>query len=139
MSSSCYLLPSRRCAAVCPISAFDSVFSQDLKFKTRIHVPEAALLIGVVDELGVLEYGQVFIQIDSSVALDAPQAIVGDVIVAKNPCFHPGDIRVLKVSQSSSHIKIAPPAACHMTSSQSHTSYLALLVEKDQLCLYKRT
>lgn len=70
---------------------------QDLRNKTRIFVPEATLLMGVVDELGVLEYGQVFIQIDRTLTLDSPQLVAGNVIIAKNPCFHPGDVRVLQV------------------------------------------
>lgn len=65
-------------------------------------MPEACLLIGVVDEWNVLEEGQVFLQIDSSPLLDDPQVIQGTVIVAKNPCFHPGDVRVLQVRDSPS-------------------------------------
>ena len=70
---------------------------QDLRNKTRIYVPEAALLMGVMDELGLLEYGQVFIQIDRSPLLNSPEVVTGDVIVAKNPCFHPGDVKCLQV------------------------------------------
>jgi hypothetical protein len=68
-----------------------------LRDKTRIFVPDACLLIGTVDELDILKEGHVFLQIDRSPLLDAPQIIEGLVIVAKNPCFHPGDIRVLQV------------------------------------------
>lgn len=52
--------------------------------------------MGVVDETGVLEYGEVFVQIDRSQLLDSPLVVSGDIVVAKNPCFHPGDVRVLK-------------------------------------------
>ncbi len=75
--------------------------SQDLRDRTRLFVPEACLVIGVVDELDVLEEGQVFLQIDRDPLLDNPQVIQGTVIVAKNPCFHPGDVRLLQVSSAS--------------------------------------
>ena len=79
---------------------------QDLRTRTRIFVPEAALLMGVVDELGVLEYGQVFIQVDRSLTLDSPTIIQGDIIMAKNPCFHPGDVRILQVRPPCCHLLI---------------------------------
>lgn len=53
--------------------------------------------MGVVDELNILQDGEVYLQVNSSATLDAPMIIKGPLIVAKNPCFHPGDIRVLKV------------------------------------------
>jgi len=51
----------------------------------------------VVDELGVLKEGQVYVQIDQSLLQDCPKVIQKPVIVAKNPCFHPGDVRLLQV------------------------------------------
>ena len=69
---------------------------QDLKNKTKIFVPDSAVVIGVMDETASLQYGQVFLMVDKSPLQDAPQVIKGPIIVAKNPCFHPGDIRVLQ-------------------------------------------
>jgi RNA-dependent RNA polymerase len=66
----------------------------------RIPVPDTAFLMGVVDETGTLEYGQVFIRICRNV--EAPEAerryevVTGDITVTKNPCYHAGDIRILK-------------------------------------------
>ncbi|CAG9312620.1 unnamed protein product [Blepharisma stoltei] len=62
---------------------------QELKLKQRIWVENSGLLMGVLDEKKVLEYGQVFVQIQGL------GVITGPVIVGKNPCLHPGDIRVL--------------------------------------------
>ncbi|KAG6507451.1 probable RNA-dependent RNA polymerase SHL2 [Zingiber officinale] len=82
----------------------------DLLAKTRIFVSKARWLMGCLDELGILEQGQCFIQ-TSSLSLEncfskhgsrfsAPQknrqVIVGTVAMAKNPCLHPGDIRILE-------------------------------------------
>ncbi|GLT28650.1 hypothetical protein SLA2020_035660 [Shorea laevis] len=78
--------------------------------KARIFVPSGRWLMGCLDELGVLEQGQCFIQVSTpslencfskhgsrfSEAKSDLQVIKGFVVVAKNPCLHPGDIRILE-------------------------------------------
>ncbi|XP_004291459.1 PREDICTED: RNA-dependent RNA polymerase 6-like [Fragaria vesca subsp. vesca] len=81
-----------------------------LREKTRIFVPSGRWLMGCLDELGVLEQGQCFVQV-STPSLENCfakhgsrfdqtdknlQVIKGFVVVAKNPCLHPGDIRILE-------------------------------------------
>ncbi|GAV80756.1 RdRP domain-containing protein [Cephalotus follicularis] len=81
-----------------------------LREKARIFVSSGRWLMGCMDELGVLEKGQCFIQV-STPALEncfvkhgskfsEPkrnlQVVKGRVVVAKNPCLHPGDIRLLE-------------------------------------------
>ena len=66
-----------------------------LEDKTRIACDESACLMGVLDETGTLDYGQAFLQIRKD-DKDRVEPIVGRIAVAKNPCLHPGDIRVLK-------------------------------------------
>lgn len=81
----------------------------DLKSRCRIYVPKGRLLIGCFDETGILNYGQVFVRVtmtreeleskDQSFfhRVDDKTSIVkGKVLVTKNPCLHPGDIRVLE-------------------------------------------
>jgi RNA-dependent RNA polymerase len=63
----------------------------DIKKKARILAPMSLILMGIVDEHAVLEYGEVFIY----PSVDSPDPITGPVVIAKNPCLHPGDIRVL--------------------------------------------
>lgn len=82
----------------------------DLREKARIFVPAGRWLMGCLDELGVLEQGQCFIQV-SKPSLEHcfskhgskfaetkrnMEVIKGYVVVAKNPCLHPGDIRILE-------------------------------------------
>ena len=62
----------------------------DIKNKARILAPDSLILLGIVDEYAILEYGEVFIFPSKN-----NRPIIGEVIVAKNPCLHPGDIRVL--------------------------------------------
>ncbi|KAI3891026.1 hypothetical protein MKW98_007331 [Papaver atlanticum] len=83
---------------------------RDLLEKTRIFVPQGRWLMGCFDELGVLEQGQCFIQssipsLENCFSDQGPgfsgtkkglQVIKGTVVVAKNPCLHPGDIRILE-------------------------------------------
>ena len=69
------------------------ILYNDVKKKARIYVEEAAYVIGIMDEYGVLEYGEAFLQIrrdDFHIILDKK------CTVAKCPCLHPGDIRVLR-------------------------------------------
>ena len=68
------------------------ILYNDIKKKARIYVDESAYVIGIMDEHGVLEYGEAFLHIkrdNLDIILDKKCA------VAKCPCLHPGDIRVL--------------------------------------------
>ncbi|PWA55249.1 RNA-dependent RNA polymerase 6 [Artemisia annua] len=83
---------------------------KDLREKSRIFVQGGRWLMGCLDELAVLEQGQCFIQVSNpsvencfakhgSRFLETKRnltVIEGYVVVAKNPCLHPGDVRVLK-------------------------------------------
>ncbi|KAK9926920.1 hypothetical protein M0R45_024128 [Rubus argutus] len=81
----------------------------DLKSRCRIYVPKGRILVGCLDETGSLNYGQVYVRITMTKAeqemghqnffqrVDERTCIVtGKVVVTKNPCLHPGDIRVLE-------------------------------------------
>ncbi|GAV82938.1 RdRP domain-containing protein/RRM_6 domain-containing protein [Cephalotus follicularis] len=81
----------------------------ELRTKTRIFVPCGRSMMGCLDETKTLEYGQVFVQFSGArhgkvsddymygiSGSDRHFIIEGKVVVAKNPCLHPGDIRVLK-------------------------------------------
>ncbi|GMH15150.1 hypothetical protein Nepgr_016991 [Nepenthes gracilis] len=83
----------------------------ELRMKSRIFVPEGRSLMGCLDETKTLEYGQVFVQVSGSrfqncsndfITLNGSgsgrynRIIKGRVVVAKNPCLHPGDVRVLQ-------------------------------------------
>ena len=59
-----------------------------LRKKQKIFMKKSACIMGVVDEYEVLDYGEVFLSVPDGV-------IEGPVVVAKNPCLHPGDIRTL--------------------------------------------
>ncbi|KAM7258329.1 hypothetical protein ACFE04_014070 [Oxalis oulophora] len=81
-----------------------------LREKTRISVASGRWLMGCFDELGVLEQGQCFIQVSApslekcfakhgSKFSDTKrnlQVVKGIVVIAKNPCLHPGDVRILE-------------------------------------------
>jgi len=95
----------------------------NMKKKARILVPDSCVLIGVVDDQGILEEKEIFVQIKRDNFQDKKkkelwddiarafkdddeeggkkfysqeaQIIEGNVIVTRNPCTHPGDVRVL--------------------------------------------
>ncbi|UJR19685.1 hypothetical protein I4U23_022819 [Adineta vaga] len=70
---------------------------KQLRTRARIFVRDGCCLLGVVDESKVLRYGEVFVQIEQTGGKSAHSRILqGAVIVTRNPCFHPGDIRRLE-------------------------------------------
>lgn len=89
-------------------SHFENQLS-DLRSRCRIFVPKGRILVGCLDETGILKYGQVYARITMTKAelqngpqnffqkVDETTSVVrGKVIVTKNPCLHPGDVRVLE-------------------------------------------
>uniref|UniRef100_A0A1D1ZGP2 RNA-dependent RNA polymerase n=2 Tax=Anthurium amnicola TaxID=1678845 RepID=A0A1D1ZGP2_9ARAE len=92
------------------LSCIRSAQLGDLLRKARIFVPKGRWLMGCFDELGVLEYGQCFIQVSTpslencfskhgssfSGTKKVRHVITGTVAITKNPCLHPGDIRILE-------------------------------------------
>ncbi|KAJ4705775.1 RNA-dependent RNA polymerase [Melia azedarach] len=67
----------------------------ELRTRTRIFVQNGRAMMGCLDETGTLEYGQVFIQYSSNNQSGQLNILRQNVVVAKNPCLHPGDMRVL--------------------------------------------
>ncbi|XVE91802.1 hypothetical protein REPUB_Repub01dG0043000 [Reevesia pubescens] len=67
----------------------------ELRTKTRIFVQKGRSMMGCLDETRTLDYGQVFVQFTGSRS-EQRFIVEGKVVVAKNPCLHPGDVRVLK-------------------------------------------
>lgn len=83
----------------------------ELRTKTRIFVSKGRAMMGCLDETRTLEYGEVFVHFSGAgrrplndngssssggVGGYKSKIVVGKVVVAKNPCLHPGDVRVLK-------------------------------------------
>ncbi|KAF9351754.1 hypothetical protein BGX34_000383, partial [Mortierella sp. NVP85] len=69
---------------------------EELAKKARILVPEGAYLLGVCDETGDLKEGEIFVQISGSEGSSKRRIIEAECIVVRCPCFHPGDVRVVR-------------------------------------------
>ncbi|KAF7722345.1 hypothetical protein EC973_003435 [Apophysomyces ossiformis] len=70
---------------------------KDLKKKAKINVPKGAFLLGVMDETRSLKEGEVFCQISQASETAGKMTVIeGECVVFRNPCFHPGDVRVVK-------------------------------------------
>ncbi|CAF3530516.1 unnamed protein product [Rotaria socialis] len=79
---------------------------RELIDRTRIRISDrkARNMFGIVDEYGVLEYGQVFVQytamrentLNYFEKDESNQCVIlqQKVVITKNPCHHPGDLRV---------------------------------------------
>ncbi|KAL6536899.1 hypothetical protein OROHE_012483 [Orobanche hederae] len=92
------------------LQTFRSSQLLNLRMKSRIFIPRARNMMGCLDETGTLDYGQVFvkfsgsgqrrlheesIEFDEYTSTDRDYFVKGKVAVTKNPCLHPGDLRVL--------------------------------------------
>ncbi|XP_065649345.1 uncharacterized protein LOC105846402 isoform X2 [Hydra vulgaris] len=64
----------------------------DLVKRSSIPVEKGCLLVGVADPIGILEEGEIFLQIEYD---SKKEIITGDALVYRNPCLHPGDQRVV--------------------------------------------
>lgn len=72
-----------------------------LRKKARIFIEKGAVLMGGIDETGLVPEGCVFVQVRKSLLGDHASTksgfkpIVGPVMVTKHPVMHPGDARML--------------------------------------------
>ncbi|CAD7695531.1 unnamed protein product [Ostreobium quekettii] len=77
---------------------------KDLLEKSKVPIDDskARVLIGIADDTRTLEYGQVFVQYSTDFSDEASMNLSnqakstirkGTVVIAKNPCLHPGDVR----------------------------------------------
>ena len=77
------------------------ILYDDVKNKARIYIEESAYVKGIMDEYGILNEGEAFLHIkrdNLDLILDKKCA------VAKCPCLHPGDIRLLTFKKYNKNI-----------------------------------
>jgi RNA-dependent RNA polymerase len=71
-----------------------------LRKKARIFVEKGAVLMGGIDESGVLKEGEVFVQMSHRDTVNpikfVHKVIAGMVMVTKHPAMHLGDVRMLR-------------------------------------------
>ncbi|XP_065649354.1 uncharacterized protein LOC100214913 isoform X3 [Hydra vulgaris] len=65
---------------------------RDLLKRASIPVENGCLVVGVADPVGILKEGEIFLQIDHD---NKKKIIIGDALIYRNPCLHPGDQRVV--------------------------------------------
>ncbi|KAK5553706.1 hypothetical protein LTR46_008252 [Exophiala xenobiotica] len=82
------------------LGALLQVQLREIKYRSRILVPNALTLYGISDETGCLEEGQVFV---TSVNEETRKIsyLGGRVTVTRSPALHPGDVQVVDA--------VAPP------------------------------
>ncbi|KAF9423615.1 hypothetical protein BGZ94_008244 [Podila epigama] len=78
------------------LSLFRLQMLEDLSKKAKVLVPNGAYLLGIPDETGTLEENEIFVQVSSVDNFTMRRVIEGKCAVVRCPCFHPGDIRVVK-------------------------------------------
>ncbi|RIA96799.1 RNA dependent RNA polymerase-domain-containing protein [Glomus cerebriforme] len=92
---------------------------KSLRHKARILMPNSFLLLGVIDETGILKEGEIYIQTSTIISEHQTFEAVhnkiqrkrkvwtGPAVIARNPCLHPGDLRKVKAVnvRELSHLK----------------------------------
>jgi hypothetical protein len=76
---------------------------RDLYKKNKILIENGAVLMGTLDELMVLKENEVFIRVkkdavgryDNFIVDGDYCTVIGPAIILKNPCLHPGDVRLV--------------------------------------------
>lgn len=68
------------------------ILFNELQNKARIYIKDSAYVIGIMDEYGILEYGEAFLRIKRK---NFDLTLNQRCSIAKCPCLHPGDIRIL--------------------------------------------
>lgn len=52
--------------------------------------------MGVIDEHDILKEGEIFMRVSENNTMTESTVIESEVMVTRNPCLHPGDIKVMK-------------------------------------------
>lgn len=65
----------------------------ELRWHARVEIDQGVYLMGVADESGLLEEGQVFCQYHDPESIDGPQVVKGKCVITRAPALHPGDVR----------------------------------------------
>ncbi|KAK3729798.1 hypothetical protein QZH41_003411 [Actinostola sp. cb2023] len=68
-----------------------------LQTRLRVLVPKSRIVLGVCDPYGKLKYGECYFSPTMSDEEEGELGAVERVVVLRSPCYHSGDIRVLKV------------------------------------------
>ncbi|CAD8165052.1 unnamed protein product [Paramecium pentaurelia] len=78
-----------------------------LRKKTTILVDKAARVLGVIDEHKLLQPNEIYclVQDENNVDQVEPENIQGEVLVTRNPCLHPGDIKKLNALSTQEILK----------------------------------
>ena len=72
--------------------------AQEIK-NARIPIKNGRYAIGIMDELAILEPGQVYFKMSQSTSAASPNSYhvhTGTLCVSRSPCLHPGDARFVK-------------------------------------------
>ncbi|KAF2495767.1 hypothetical protein BU16DRAFT_356202 [Lophium mytilinum] len=64
--------------------------------KSRIFIQKSRLLFGICDPYGVLKDGQCYVRVTAHLDGEPRTIINTEVLVTRNPCLHPGDLRKFK-------------------------------------------
>lgn len=80
--------------------------SEELRRRGCIHIRKGAVVLGTTDLTQTLGPGEVFINLSADEQAEHEGVLEGHVLVTRNPCYHPGDVRVLRaVNTSNSHLR----------------------------------
>lgn len=63
---------------------------RDIKYRARIQIPKGFTVMGLMDETGELNEGEIFCHIDDG---GKRSVLTGEIIITRAPAMHPGDVQ----------------------------------------------
>lgn len=75
---------------------YSKMINKKSEQKTRILIPKSRLLFGICDPYGLLKPNECFLRVTYEATGSATTIAETNVLVSRNPCLHPGDLRKLK-------------------------------------------
>lgn len=66
---------------------------RDIKYRARIQIPRGFTVMGLMDETGELEEGEIFCHIDDG---GRRSVLTGEIVITRAPAMHPGDVQICR-------------------------------------------
>ncbi|KAI5808554.1 RNA dependent RNA polymerase-domain-containing protein [Peziza echinospora] len=66
---------------------------RDIKYRSRIEVPEGFTVMGLMDETGYLKEGEIYCHVESE---EQNSVLTGEIVITRAPAMHPGDVQICK-------------------------------------------
>lgn len=107
------------------LGALLQVQLREIKYRSRILVPDALTLYGIADEFDHLAEGQVYVTFAQST--QQQQYLTGMVAVTRSPAMHPGDVQLVQAVEPPKNSPLWDLTNCVVFSSKGERDLPSML------------